>query len=111
MKIFKMYYLLGLCFLSTLTAFSQSKVTGTVIDGDLNQPLAGANVVVKGTSTGTVTDFDGKFEISTTEKIRSNRCVLFRICNKTISFTVTGNSVNLGNIVVALMQANLKKLL
>ena len=58
MKIFKNVLLIGFMFLSTLTAFSQSKVTGTVIDGDLNQPLAGANVVVKGTSKGTVTDFE-----------------------------------------------------
>ena len=36
MKIFKNVLLIGFMFLSTLTAFSQSKVTGTVIDGDLN---------------------------------------------------------------------------
>ena len=101
MKIFKNVLLIGFMFLSTLTAFSQSKVTGTVIDGDLNQPLAGANVVVKGTSTGTVTDFDGKFEISTTEKSGQIVVSYLGFVTKTISFTVTGNSVNLGNIVVA----------
>ena len=31
-------------------------------------PLPGANVVIKGTSVGTTTDFNGKFEFSTTEK-------------------------------------------
>ncbi|MQP51666.1 MULTISPECIES: TonB-dependent receptor domain-containing protein [unclassified Flavobacterium] len=100
MKIFKNVLLIGFMFLSTLTAFSQSKVTGTVIDGDLNQPLAGANVVVKGTSTGTVTDFDGKFEISTTEKSGQIVISYLGFVTKTISFTVTGNSVNVGNIVV-----------
>lgn len=101
MKIFKNVLLIGFMFLSTLTAFSQSKVTGTVIDGDLNQPLAGANVVVKGTSKGTVTDFDGKFEISTTEKSGQIVVSYLGFVTKTISFTITGNSVNLGNIVVA----------
>ena len=68
MKIFKNALLFGFMFMSTLTVFSQSKVTGTVIDGEFNQPLAGASVVVKGTTTGTATDFDGKFEITTSQK-------------------------------------------
>ena len=64
MKIFKNALLYGFLFLSTLTVFSQTKITGIVIDQELNQPLAGASVVVKGTTTGTATDFDGKFEIT-----------------------------------------------
>ena len=37
-------------------------VTGIVTDADL--PVPGVNVLIKGTSTGAVTDFDGKYEIS-----------------------------------------------
>ena len=37
-------------------------VTGIVTDKDL--PVPGVNVLVKGTSTGAVTDFDGKYEIT-----------------------------------------------
>ena len=59
MKIFKNVLLYGFLFLSTITVFSQSKITGGVMDGELNQPLAGASVVIKGTTTGTSTDFDG----------------------------------------------------
>ena len=36
-------------------------VKGTVLDEE-NLPLAGVNVVLKGSAEGTVTDFDGKFE-------------------------------------------------
>lgn len=36
-------------------------VKGTVIDKELNEPIPGANVVLKGTSSATVTDMDGKF--------------------------------------------------
>ena len=43
---------------------AQKPVTGTVIDGGINEPLIGATVVVKGTTTGTVTDINGKFSIS-----------------------------------------------
>ncbi|GGW58846.1 SusC/RagA family TonB-linked outer membrane protein [Winogradskyella epiphytica] len=40
------------------------QVTGKVIEGATNQPLLGANVIIKGTATGTVTDFDGRFSIN-----------------------------------------------
>ena len=36
------------------------KVTGVVIDGT-GEPVIGANVVVKGTTNGTITDFDGNY--------------------------------------------------
>ena len=36
-------------------------VRGTVYDASLNEPLPGVNVVVKGTTQGTSTDFDGNF--------------------------------------------------
>ncbi|QLE00862.1 TonB-dependent receptor [Galbibacter sp. BG1] len=44
--------------------FSQEKpITGTVVDQD-GLPLPGANVIIKGTSSGTQTDFDGNYSIS-----------------------------------------------
>ena len=43
-------------------------VAGNVIDGDYNnEPLAFANVIVKGTTTGTTSDFDGKYELELDE--------------------------------------------
>ncbi|WP_288207829.1 TonB-dependent receptor [uncultured Parabacteroides sp.] len=38
-------------------------ISGIVFDGGMNEPLIGANVVVKGTTNGTVTDLDGKFTL------------------------------------------------
>ncbi|NNL81874.1 MAG: TonB-dependent receptor, partial [Winogradskyella sp.] len=38
-------------------------ITGTVIDGDFNEPMAFANIIVKGTTTGTTADFDGKYKL------------------------------------------------
>ena len=38
------------------------KVTGMVVDG-AGEPVIGANVVVKGTTNGTITDFDGNYTI------------------------------------------------
>ena len=49
-------------FLCTI-AFAQSTVTGKVTT-DNGQPLSGANIIVKGTSSGTVSDFDGNFSLT-----------------------------------------------
>jgi TonB-linked SusC/RagA family outer membrane protein len=46
-------------------ATAQTKeVTGTVISDEDGEPVIGATVMVKGTSLGTVTDFDGAFTLS-----------------------------------------------
>ncbi|HEX9825369.1 MAG TPA: TonB-dependent receptor [Flavobacteriaceae bacterium] len=44
-------------------SFAQSSVTGKVTDNN-GQPLPGANIIVIGTSTGTVSNFDGKFTLT-----------------------------------------------
>ena len=45
-----------------LTFAQQKEINGTISDGS-GQPLPGANVLVKGTSTGTQSDFDGNYTI------------------------------------------------
>lgn len=40
-----------------------SQTTGVVTSSDDGQPIIGASVLVMGTTTGTITDFDGKFSI------------------------------------------------
>jgi TonB-dependent starch-binding outer membrane protein SusC len=42
-------------------AYAQRTITGTVTSKSDGQPLPGASVMVKGTSTGGITDIDGKF--------------------------------------------------
>ena len=51
-----------LCLLPTFM-FSQNQVSGTVIEQSSSMPLPGVNVIVKGTTTGTATDFDGNYQI------------------------------------------------
>lgn len=46
-----------------LTFAQQKTITGTVTD-DTGLPLPGANVIIKGTSSGTQTDFDGNYSVS-----------------------------------------------
>ncbi|MEM1003075.1 MAG: SusC/RagA family TonB-linked outer membrane protein, partial [Bacteroidota bacterium] len=44
--------------------FAQSSVSGTVTDEANAMPLPGVNVLVKGTTTGTSTDFDGNYTLN-----------------------------------------------
>ncbi|MEO9892589.1 TonB-dependent receptor [Aurantibacter sp.] len=59
------FKLLALALLIIQSAFSQEgEVTGKIIDADFQDPVAFANVLVKGTTTGTTTDFDGVYTLS-----------------------------------------------
>ena len=52
-------------FLSTaMLTYAQSTITGVVVDAANSEPIIGANVIVKGTTNGTITDFDGNFMLS-----------------------------------------------
>ncbi|HBH06615.1 MAG TPA: ferric aerobactin receptor [Flavobacteriales bacterium] len=52
--------------LSFLSSYSQTgSVFGVVTDQSTNQPVPFANVVIQGTSLGSTTDIDGKYEITT----------------------------------------------
>lgn len=51
-------------FMVAATALAQTKnVTGTVVD-NFGDPVTGANVVIKGTTEGTITDIDGNYSLS-----------------------------------------------
>lgn len=51
--------------LCSFTLIAQTTVKGKVTDG--KEPVIGANITVKGTTEGTVTDIDGNFELSTNQ--------------------------------------------
>lgn len=40
-----------------------AKIRGTILDAKNGEPIIGANVLVKGTTNGTITDFDGNYEL------------------------------------------------
>ena len=52
-----------LAFLFLLTSQVSAQITGTVQDAESGDPLIGASILVMGTTTGTVTDFDGNFSL------------------------------------------------
>jgi len=59
----KLLLLLAVLALSN-SAYAQRTITGTVTDAENGDPLIGANILVVGTSTGTITDFDGNYSVN-----------------------------------------------
>ena len=51
-----------------VSAFADINVKGKVIDADGSEPLIGVSILVQGTTQGTVTDFDGNFELVVPDK-------------------------------------------
>lgn len=48
---------------SCFAVYAQTSVSGTVVD-DSGEPLIGVSIMVKGTTNGSITDFDGNFTLS-----------------------------------------------
>ena len=60
---FLRFTLTGTMLLIAMAMTAQSVVRGVVTSSEDGEPLIGVNILVKGTSVGTATDLDGKFEI------------------------------------------------
>ena len=58
--------MLAVALILSIDAFAQTTVNGLVIDNN-REPVIGASVLVKGTTTGTATDFDGRFTLKVPE--------------------------------------------
>ncbi len=58
----KLSLFLFLMVFGVATALAQRTVSGTIVDSS-GEPLIGANVIAKGTTIGTVTDFDGNYTL------------------------------------------------
>lgn len=81
----------GVFLLCAMLVFGMTQaqtVSGTV--SDANGPLPGANVLVKGTTNGTQTDFDGNYTLS---NVPSNAVLVFSYIGfKTLEVAVAGQS-------------------
>ncbi|WP_159019312.1 SusC/RagA family TonB-linked outer membrane protein [Algibacter sp. L3A6] len=84
-----------LAFVVQLTFAQEKTISGVVSDGS-GLPLPGATVLVKGTSTGTSTDFDGKYAI----KANSGGTLVFSFVGYTTKEITIGTS-NTINITLA----------
>jgi iron complex outermembrane receptor protein len=68
-NILNKYYLAFMALIFFGSVYSQNQISGSVMDADNMDGLPGVNVIIDGTSIGTVTDFDGNFVINTNQDI------------------------------------------
>ncbi len=93
--------LLLLILISGITAFSQGTITGVVVDGEINAPMPGANIIEMGSRNGAVTDFDGKFSLDVASSTGTVTISYVGFVSKTMSFTLANGKANLGTIILA----------
>ena len=94
MKVLKEHLMLMMVLLVGFVGFAQaqySRVTGTVTD-DKGTPLPGVSVVIKGTTKGVATDFDGKYTL--TDVARGAVLEFSSVGYKTLDLKVTGEQLN-----------------
>lgn len=82
-------------------------ISGKITSADDNQPLPGASIVIKGTTTGTVSDAEGKYSI----KAQTGSVLVFSFVGMdsqeipiaiqtTIDIVLVSNATNLGEVVI-----------
>ncbi len=87
------------------TVMQDNQVTGTVVD-KTGEPIIGATVKVKGQSTGTITDIDGRFSLNvphgSTLQISYLGCKTqeIKVSGKTLSVTMDEDAAQLNEVVV-----------
>ena len=72
MKQAKRFFLSFLSLMLCTMMYAQQEISGTVVD-ETGEGVIGATVMEKGTSNGTVTDFDGNFKL----KVQAGRTLVF----------------------------------
>ena len=81
--------LLFVLLFTPILMFGQTTVTGTVTEQSTAIPLPGVNILIKGTATGTATDFDGKYQIN----LKNGDIVVFSFVGyNPVEITYTGQS-------------------
>ena len=77
---------------SSFTMFAQQTVKGVVKEKATGEPLPGVSVVVKGTTRGTQTDFDGNFSI---DRVKTGDILVFQYLGFADKEITIGTSFNL----------------
>ncbi|PKP27578.1 MAG: hypothetical protein CVU06_01625 [Bacteroidetes bacterium HGW-Bacteroidetes-22] len=110
-KLLRITLFLSIVFLINLSAIGQQTVvTGKITDANTNEPIPFANVVLKGTTVGATSDFDGKYSITTTKPSDSLMVLVVNYKGRTkkvkkgisqnIDFQLEGATFELGEVVI-----------
>jgi TonB-linked SusC/RagA family outer membrane protein len=89
---------------------AQVKVTGTILDSN-DSPLIGASVAERGTTTGTITDIDGNFELIVKEQ--NSILIISYVGYKTMTMSLDGKTsikINLDDDAIGLSEVTVTAL-
>ncbi|RZN84725.1 MAG: TonB-dependent receptor [Winogradskyella sp.] len=106
-KISQLVLVFAVMLFTTLT-FSQSTITGKILGSDFNGPLPGVNILEKGTTNGTSTNFDGNFSITTKEASGELLISYVGYVSQTIAFDA---SKDLGTITMMVSDVGLDEVM
>lgn len=108
-----LYMVFGL--MLAMTAWSQNtRVSGVVLDAETGEPIPFSNVIFLGTSIGTISEFDGRFELQTIQEVDSVQASYLgykvqtlpvkRGISQEVTFRLSPESVNLESVDVVAEQ-------
>ena len=106
MKKFKLL-LIGILLSSTFTMFAQQTVKGVVKEQSSGEALPGVSVLVKGTTNGVQTDFDGNFTI---ERVKTCDTLVFQYLGFADKEVIIGTNFNL-NVVLSQSSEQLEEII
>jgi len=115
-KIYRLIIFSSLCLFLLQSALAQEmRVSGQVTDATTGESIAGVNVVVKGTTTGTITDIDGNYAIN----VNQGATLVFSfvgylseevtVNSSTINVTMTEDITNLEEVVISGLASSIKR--
>ena len=97
------------CLMASVATMASITVTGTVISAEDGLPVIGASVLEKGTSNGTITDFDGMYELT----VADNAVLVYsyvgltsqelKVSGSVMNVTLKGDAIAMEEVVVTAM--------
>ena len=97
------------CLMASAIMMASVTVTGTVISAEDGLPVIGASVLEKGTSNGTITDFDGMYELT----VADGAVLVFsyvglssqelKVTGEVMNVTLKGDAIAMEEVVVTAM--------
>ncbi len=114
-KVYLLCMLMAMCFVFSELKAQDIRVSGTVTEESTGEALAGVNVIIQGTTTGTITDIEGNYTLEAprgatllfsfvgylTQSIVADR--------QTINVTLTQDVTNLEEVVISGLASTVKR--
>lgn len=90
-----MFRILIGCLLISHLSYAQVILKGTVVNNENNQPIAYCNIGIIGTDVGTISNYDGSFEITVPKKHEAEPLIFSALGHERVTINFNGSNENL----------------